>query len=305
MAKDDIVDLNVKHGLGGAVQFYQGEGDLTLVDVANSLGMATLALQGAQLLTWAPRREKPVVWLSPEAKYVAGKSMRGGAPVCWPWFGAHASDNAFPAHGFARNVPWEVLGSAALPNGATELTLRLVQDSSTRKYWSHASELTLRLVVGQVAEMDLITKNTGNEAFTITQALHTYFAVGNVRDVVVHGLSGLEYFDKADGGKHKKQDGPVAFFAETDRIYFNSTADCLIDDPRWRRRIRVSKRGSNSTVVWNPWIEKAIKLGDMGKDGYLNTLCVESANAATDVVTLAPGQTHTLHVRYSVEALPR
>ena len=305
MAKDDIVELNVKYGLDGAMSFYQGRGGLTFVDVTNSLGTATLALQGAQLLTWAPRREKPVVWLSPEAKYSVGKSMRGGAPVCWPWFGAHATDNSFPAHGFARNVPWEVIDTATLPNGASSLMLRLIQDGTTRKFWPHASELTLKIVVGNTCEMDLTTTNTGKEPFSITQALHTYFAVGNVRDVRVHGLSGCDYFDKADGGKNKKQEGAVAFFAETDRIYFNSVADCLIDDVRWRRRIRVSKRGSSTTVVWNPWVEKAIKLGDMGKDGYLGTLCVESTNAATDVVKLAAGQTHTLHVCYSVEPLPR
>jgi glucose-6-phosphate 1-epimerase len=127
-----------------------------------------------------------------------------------------------------------------------------------------------------------------------------------VRQVRIHGLGNCPYLDKVDAGARKQQSGPVRIGAEVDRIYLDSVADCLIDDPGLRRRIRVAKSGSRSTVVWNPWTEKAAKMGDFGgPSGYLHMLCVESANAAEDVVSLAPGASHTLAVAYSIEPLAR
>jgi len=148
-----------------------------------------------------------------------------------------------------------------------------------------------------------MTRNTDRIAITIGDALHAYFQVGDVRQVTIQGLEGSPYLDKMDGGRRKQQAGPVTIGAETDRIYLDTDADCLIDDPGLKRRIRVRKRGSHSTVVWNPWIEKSSRLGDVGEDGYLNMLCVESANAADDVVTIAPGGEHHLWVRFEIEPL--
>jgi D-hexose-6-phosphate mutarotase len=157
--------------------------------------------------------------------------------------------------------------------------------------------------VGATLELDLITRNTGPESITIGDALHTYFAVSDVRNIAVDGLDGCTYIDKLDSDKHKQQSGPVTFAAETDRIYLDASADCLINDAGMQRRIRIGKRGSRSTVVWNPWLEKAEGMGDMGENGYLNMLCIESTNAADDVVTIAPGDEHHLWVSYQVESL--
>jgi glucose-6-phosphate 1-epimerase len=151
--------------------------------------------------------------------------------------------------------------------------------------------------------MDLATLNTGKKPITIGDALHTYFEVGDVRYAKVHGLHMIDYLDKVDGNKKKQQLGPVIVGSEVDRVYLNTADTCVIEDVKYQRRIRIEKRNSRSTVVWNPWIEKADKMGDLGPDGYLNMICVESTNAADDVVTLAPGAEHHLWVRYSVEAL--
>ena len=303
MSTQDLNELNTRFGIAGQVTFKKGAGGLSRVDVGNSFGSAQILLQGAHLLTWAPRRQRPVIWLSRAAKFAAGKSVRGGVPVCWPWFGPHASGSSFPAHGFARTVLWDVTHVSALPNGATVLVFQLSPTDVTRAQWPHDTSLELRVTVGAVLVMDLVTRNNSSTPVTIGDALHTYFEISDVRDIRVHGLGGCAYLDKVDGGKRKAQVGPVKFDGETDRIYLESVADCLIDDPRWNRRIRISKSGSRSTVVWNPWIEKANKMGDLGANGYLDMVCVESTNAADDVVTIAPGASHTLRVRYGVEPL--
>ena len=299
----DYPALNAHHGIPGQVTFKEGPGGLAVVEVINARAAATIALQGAQVLTWAPRGQAPVIWLSRAARFTPGKSTRGGVPVCWPWFGPHATDSSLPAHGFARTVPWEVIGVRALAEGATRLDFRLAQTEATRALWPHASLLECHISVGTALEIDLVTRNADRSAVTIGAALHTYFEVGDVRHVVIRGLEDCPYLDKMDGGKRKRQSGPVTIAAETDRIYLDASADCLIDDPDLRRRIRIRKRGSRSTVVWNPWLEKSAQMGDFGDNGYLNMVCVESANAADDVVTIAPGGEHHLWVQYEIALL--
>ena len=299
----DFSTLNARFGLSGQLVFREGSGGLAVVEVANNHGSATIALQGAQVMTWAPRGQAPVIWLSRAAKFAPGKSIRGGVPVCWPWFGPHATDASLPAHGFARTVPWEVIGTQAMTDGGTRIDFRLIKSDATRALWPHSSQLECHVTVGAALEIDLVTRNTDRIAVTIGDALHTYFEVGDIRQVTIQGLEGCPYLDKMDGGQRKQQTGPVTIGAETDRIYLNSTADCLIDDPGLKRRVRIRKRGSRSTVVWNPWIEKSTKMGDFGENGYLNMVCVESANAADDVVTIAPGGEHHLWVRYEIEPL--
>jgi glucose-6-phosphate 1-epimerase len=303
VSKNDYPALNAHHGIPGQVIFREGAGGMAVVDVINAQATATIVLQGAQLIAWTPRGHTPVIWLSRAARFAPGKSIRGGVPVCWPWFGPHASDPNRPAHGFARTVPWEVIGTRALDDGATRLDFRLVQNEATRALWPHATLLECRLRVGTALEIDLVTRNADRSAITIGDALHTYFEVGDVRRIAILGLEGCPYLDKMDGGKRKHQSGPVTIGAETDRIYLDSTADCLIDDLTLNRRIRIRKRGSRSTVVWNPWIEKSDRMGDFGADGYLNMVCVESANAADDVMTIAPGGEHHLWVRYDIAPL--
>lgn len=303
MSTLDSAALNARYGIPDQLQFRDAPGGLVVGEVDNAHATATIALQGAHLMTWAPKGARPVVWLSKDAKLAPGKSIRGGVPICWPWFGPHASEPSFPGHGFARTVPWDVVETQKLANGATRLVFRLVPSDATRTQWPHPSEVEIHMVVGPTLEIDLVTRNTGAAAITVGDALHTYFEVGDVRKVKIHGLDGCPYVDKVDGGKRKQQAGPVTIAGEVDRIYLESTADCVIEDPVLGRRIRVAKKGSASSVVWNPWIEKAAKMGDLGENGYLNMLCVESANADADVVSIPPGAEHHLWVRYAIESL--
>ncbi len=299
----NIADLNARYGMPGKITFKELPGGLAAVEAVNGHGAATVALQGGHLMTWTPRGGRPVIWLSRAASFAPGKSIRGGVPVCWPWFGPHPTEPTFPAHGFARTVPWELVAAEDMASGDIHLAFRLVQSEKTRAQWPYPAQLEIHITLGAALGIALVTRNTGAEPITIGEALHTYFEVSDIRRVFVQGLDGCSYLDKVDGGKRKQQSGAVTFGAETDRVYLDTSAECLIDDPDWQRRIRIVKQGSHTTVVWNPWHDKAAKMGDLGDNGYLNMLCVESANAAENQVTIAPGASHRLAVSYSVEAL--
>ena len=303
MSDTDYAALNKQFAIPGQLDFVPGPGGLAVAEVRNAHATARIALQGAHVMTWAPRKAQPVIWLSKAAKFAPSKSIRGGVPICWPWFGAHATQPKFPGHGFARTVMWEVTKTEALRDGGTRLTFRIVQDDATRAQWPHATEALNMVTVGRSLDIELVTRNTGNGPVTIGDAFHTYFEVSDIRRCTIHGLGNCPYLDKVDGGKKKQQVGPVMIDGEVDRIYLDSTADVLIDDPGLHRRIRVAKRGSRSTVVWNPGVEKAVKMGDFGSNGHLNMVCVESTNAADDVVQVAAGGEHRLWARYSVEPL--
>lgn len=297
----NISDLNTRFGLGQDLSFRLLGEDMAVADINTGLCTARIALQGAQVMDWSPLGQRPVIWLSQDAKMIAGKSIRGGVPVCWPWFGAHASNNSYPAHGYARTVPWDILATEALADGRYKLVFGIQTNDTTHALWSHVSPLELHIILGRTLELEMITRNEGAEYITITEALHTYFAVGDVRQVNVAGLDACDYLDKVKDFERFKQQGAVSFNEEVDRVYLNTEAECVIEDARWQRNIYIKKRGSFSTVVWNPWIDKAQAMGDMGQDGYLNMLCVESGNAAENIVTIEPGGEHRLWVEYRTE----
>lgn len=300
-----ITALNTQFGINGQLVFKADASGLIVAEINNALGSASLCLQGAHLMTWQPKSQSvPVVWLSRDAKLAAGKSIRGGAPVCWPWFGAHATESTFPGHGFARTVPWRVMESGTEPNGATRLTLRLEASDKTRTQWPHECNVDLTVIVGETLRMELSTENTGSTDFVIGEALHTYFQIGDIGAVRVTGLEGSEYWDKVGGSNLRKQAGEISFDSEVDRVYINTGAACVIHDDQLKRRIHVAKSGSLSTVVWTPWDEKAAKMGDMGQpDGWREMVCVESVNAIDNVVKVAAGTQHTLVVEYYAESI--
>jgi D-hexose-6-phosphate mutarotase len=296
--------LNARHGLPGQLQFVEGPGGLTFAQIDNALGGASLCLQGAHLATYRPKdHPEPVIWLSDEAKFAPGKSIRGGMPVCWPWFGPHATQAAFPGHGYARTVPWAVTQTAALAGGETAITLALIDNPQTQEQWPDPSRVELEVVVGASLRANLTTTNVGTRDISLGEALHTYFRVGDIADVRVLGLDGCEYVDRVGAVQRRVQAGDIVFSGEADRVYVNTEATCIIEDRRLRRRIVVAKSGSRSTVVWTPWAEKAEKMGDFGPGGWRRMVCVESGNALDNVVVVAPGASHRMGVEYSVQAL--
>jgi glucose-6-phosphate 1-epimerase len=300
----NINQLNNQFSLeigGNELCFIEGKGDALLVEVHNQQASALISLQGAHVLSWIPRGEADVIWLSEDAKFVSGKSVRGGIPICWPWFGAHEVNADFPAHGFARTTDWEVISTEALEDGSTRISFTTTPQADTEKMWPADTSVQYQLTVGNKLELELITHNNGTQPITIGQALHTYFKVGDVSKTRLHGLDDTDYLDKPDDFKRKIQHGPVTIDAEVDRIYLDTVSDCVIEDYSLKRNIVIIKCGSHSTVVWNPWEKVADNMGDLGKNGYKKMLCVESCNAAEDIVTIEPGKAHQLWVQYEVQ----
>jgi D-hexose-6-phosphate mutarotase len=298
-----LSELNQRYAIGNHVQFKEIAEGMIIAEVANQHALSNIALHGAHIATFQPRGEEPVIWLSPHAKFAPGKSIRGGVPVCWPWFGAHKTDSKLPGHGYARTVPWDVLETKALPDGSTFLRFGLTENDTTRAQWPYAATVQLEVTVGKELRVELITTNTDTKSFELGEALHTYFQISDVAKVTIHGLDNCAYLDKVQDFARFTQKDCIVIENEVDRVYINTAEDCVIEDEGLKRAILIAKQGSMSTVVWNPWTEKADKMGDFGQDGHRGMVCVESGNAMGNVVVLAPGETHKLVVVYSVEKL--
>ncbi|MDD5240931.1 MAG: D-hexose-6-phosphate mutarotase [Sulfuricella sp.] len=303
MNTPELNTLNQRFAIASHLAFKEGPGGLIVAEVANAQAKASIALQGAHVMTWQPHGQEPVLWLSHFGKFAPGKSIRGGVPICWPWFGSHASEAAFPGHGFARTVMWEVLETKALDDGTTFLRFGLIETAATRTQWPHPSSAQLLVTVGATLKIELATHNLGDAPFQLGEAFHTYFQISDVADMEIKGLENCTYLDKVDNFSRKTQQGGIVIGSEVDRVYLDTEADCLIEDRGLKRRIRIAKHGSRSAVVWNPWIEKAEKMGDFGPEGYRGMVCVETGNAADNVVTVPPGTAHSLVTVISVETL--
>jgi glucose-6-phosphate 1-epimerase len=289
--------LNTSFAIANTLHFSEVKPGLPVANIRTPLANASVALQGAQVLSWQPAGQKPVLWVSKAALFEAGKPVRGGVPVCWPWFGAMPGKSM---HGFVRTLMWQVRGAELDALGQVVLRLGTRDDATTRAVWDHAFDLELVVTVGSTLTMALITRNTGAAPMTITQALHSYFCTDDITQTTVQGLDGGSYLDKVQNFAACQQSGAVRFTGETDRVYTETSADSLIKDAAGGRTIRIAKQGSASTVVWNPWTEKEKTMADMAAGEYQQMLCVETCNAGPDVVTLAAGETHSLVARISV-----
>jgi D-hexose-6-phosphate mutarotase len=295
--------LNDDFGIAHYLEFKAGRDGVAVAEITNDHAVATISLQGGQVMTFRPRDQDQVLWLSKFAPLDKAKPIRGGIPLCWPWFGPHETDKNKPAHGFARNVLWKVVETTRIDKGITQLTLELINTPETRAVWPFFAQLQLIVTVGSELRIELVTHNLGEESLRLGEALHTYFQISDVRQVAIHGLENCEYLDKVANSQRQRQAGAVTINGPTDRVYLNTTADCIIEDPGLKRRIRIAKEGSHSTVIWNPWEDQAARLGDCGYQGYLGMVCVETVNAAENMVTVKPGKKHRLQAVISVESL--
>jgi len=299
----DAAALNERFGICGHLRFAPGPGGLVVAEVANAAGTARVALHGAHVLDFAPRGARPVLWLSGKSWFASDKPIRGGIPVCWPWFGAHPTDSTSPAHGFARISDWDVLDTWADSDSITGLRLRLRDSEATRRLWDHAFEAVVEVRVGRDLAVALVMRNPGATPYTVTAALHTYFAVSDVTQVRVLGFDGCPYVDTVGGARTPGvQHGPITVKAETDRVLGECAGEARIEDPPWGRSLRVRKSGSRSAVVWNPWIAKARRMPDFGDDEYPGMICVETTNAPGDERTVPPGDEHRLEAIVSVKS---
>ncbi|MFJ2446273.1 D-hexose-6-phosphate mutarotase [Pseudomonas sp. NPDC087626] len=265
-----------------------------------------VAQQGAHILSYQLAGQPPLIWLNDEAVFQTGKSIRAGVPVCWPWFGnfernppsvqaMRVSDQPASAHGLVRALDWELEGIET-EGDSLNVVFALPVPENGLPGWPHQVDLKLNIRLDEQLQIDLTSHNWGTDSVTISQALHSYFAVSDVRNVHVEGVDGLQYIETLDNWNTVTQHGDLRFSGETDRIYLNTPDKLSIVDPAWERRIELTARGSRSAVIWNPWTERAAAFSDMADDGWQRMLCIETANVLGDVVTLAPGESHTLGV---------
>lgn len=289
-----LADLE-RFAIARKVKFETGPNGLVRAAVTTAHASATVYLYGAHVNHYQPAGQKPLLFLSKNAVFEPGKAIRGGVPVCFPWFGPRSGDATSPMHGFARTAVWSLESVKENPDGAVALTFLLEPDEAMLKTWPFTFALRHRVTVGQSLEMVLETTNAHPQPFRFETAQHTYLAVSDVRNVTITGLGGNIYIDKADAMKHKQQNTEgVRLTAETDRIYTNVTKGCTVDDPRGERRIIIEKSGSETTVLWNPWDEKAKTLSDLAPEEWHSFLCIETANASPNAILLRPNQKHQM-----------
>lgn len=297
-----IEQLNAKFGIAGQLKLIAGKGGLPMIQIETAKAKALISIHAGQVLSYKPAGEaEDVLFLSEKAYYQDGKAIKGGAPVCWPWFGADPEGKGRPGHGFVRNRGWNLVATEALANGDIKVTVGLDDTPETQAIWPYAFSLRQEIVIGDTLNLSLITRNTGKEKFTITQAFHTYFKVGDITRAKVLGLTGCDYLDKAGGGSAQRhQTGDVTIDAEVDRIYLNVGNTLTIADGALNRRIQITSQGSKTAVVWNPWEKIARDMADLEDDDYKRLLCVETTNAANDVVEVAASGECSLVANYRV-----
>lgn len=289
-------------GIPGTAEIVAGNGGLPKVRVTHPEAEGEIYIHGAHVTSWKPRGFEEVLYVSPRARWEAGRAIRGGIPICFPWFGAKAGDPSAPSHGFVRLKAWQRQSIRQQSDGVC-VSMFTEDEESTQKWWPAEFRLLQRVTFGAQLTMELGLTNAGTTSLRFEEALHTYFVVGQVQSVRVKGLEGTRYIDEADHKQEKSQQGDVVIAGETDRLYLNTAHEVEIEDPSLGRRIRIAKENSLSTVVWNPWKEKARSLIDLGEDQWPHMLCIETCNVGEFAVALEPGQQHTMKATISVSPL--
>jgi glucose-6-phosphate 1-epimerase len=306
-----IDQLNQKLGATDHVYVEPGTGGLARVHMQSPGAAVKVYLHGAHVAHFQPTGQEPVLWSSGLSRFEDGHAIRGGVPICFPWFAQKSDDPAAPVHGSVRTRAWQINSLASLVDGSCQLAFSthtpvtsLANGSGNSAESADQFHLTYTITLDADTDgpltMELKVRNIGDAA-SFEAALHSYFSVADIRQVQLTGLEGTSYIDKTDGGARKLQEeSAVIFTGETDRVYLDTSADCQIMDPLMQRAIRIHKSGSQSTVVWNPWINKAARMVGFPNDQWPNMLCVETANVADNRILLQPGASHVMSASISL-----
>ena len=280
----------------------EGEGGFPTIKIDNEHASAVISIYGAQVLSYKPKNQNnDLLFVSENAYFENGKAIKGGIPICWPWFGQDQEKVGTQMHGFVRNMLWQLDETSTTANGKTNVVLSLSETKETMKLWPHTFKLILKIQIGKTLKLSLKTENTDTSSFVITQALHAYFAIDEIQQTSVLGLDGVSYLDKV-GGKTDSilQKGDVVIDQEVDRIYTNVSSELSLLDESSKRTVTIKAKGSNTAIVWNPWVEISKDSGDLSDDAYQRFVCIETANAVDDKVVVEPSGSHTLEAEYSI-----
>lgn len=300
-----IKALDDQHGLQQIARITSGKGGLPRIQVETEAASAEIYLYGAQVMSWRPVGFEDVLFVSEKSNWEKGKPIRGGIPVCFPWFRGKPDDKSAPTHGFVRTKEWNIDAIQLLEEGAVEVCLSTESDAESRAWWPHDFRLEYSITVGRRLMLALKMHNTGPDAIQFQEALHTYFKVGDVQQAVVKGLGGVRFLDNRDHNREKQQNGDLALTKQTDNAYLDATGPVEILDPALGRTLTTQKRDSNSSIVWNPWSDGAAALADFGDQEWRGMLCVEGGNVLGQPVSLGPAETHTMTISLSTSRLQR
>lgn len=296
-----IADLNRHLGIPRIAEVLAGRDGLPMVAVRSEEANGEVYLHGGHVTSWKPKDSEEALYLSPKSLFQPGHAIRGGIPVCFPWFGDKTDNPTAPAHGFVRTKAWEL---ASIERSGQDVVVSMSTESSddARKWWPYDFRLLCRASFGRQLKVELIVTNTDAASFTFEEALHAYFAVKDAKAAFVRGLNATFYLDKTDNRREKMQSGDIHFSAETDRVYLDTEHDVELVDPAGKRHLNVRKRNSRTTVLWNPWSEKSTVLKDLGANQWKSFVCIESSNVAPFAIKLEPGESHTMAAVISVAA---
>ena len=300
------LQLSADYLASQGIQLHTTPNNLALLRIENSVMQAELSLYGAQVLSFKPLvTDTDILYLSPQALFQQGKAIRGGIPLCWPWFGADPEGLGRPAHGFARTSVWQLVSAERLSAGVTQVVLQLSDSAETRAIWDYAFKAALTITFAEELTLALTTTNLDSQAFNLTQALHTYFRVGEISQSHIQGLAGVDYQDKAKQATrvNNTQQGAIHIQGEVDRVYAACPDVIYLTDSNLLREIRIHGTGSQSTVVWNPGQEISQQMADLPDDAYQHFVCIETCNAGQDMISIAPQANHTLSASYRLVQL--
>ncbi|PMO75679.1 D-hexose-6-phosphate mutarotase [Vibrio splendidus] len=286
----DLSTLPTLTVLSDNVTIVEREG-VKLVRVIHDKANAAISLFGGHVVSFQPQGQQDLIWMSQQAKFDGKTALRGGIPVCWPWFGRIAA----PAHGFARSSEWQLVEHRESEAGVI-VSLGLKPNEETLAVWPHQFDARLNVEIGDQLKVTLDVKNTDSQPWTFSGALHTYLNVGDIHNTTTTGM-GAEYIDSLQGGKICKGGSELVLTDTIDRVYTQPEAQIFVADKNLERTLTVENHGHNSAVLWNPWAEGATAMGDMQDDGYLTMMCVESTLHAPSLEagkTLQPGENHQL-----------
>ena len=300
----NVEELNARFGVAGRCSFAERAPGIVVVRLSSEVSECEIALQGAHVTGFRRSGEHPLLFLSKQSAFVPGKAIRGGVPLIFPWFGAYAADPTKPQHGFARTAVWSVDSVDTTSLETSRCTLRLTSADEGANHWPNAFSCRFTVSAGRDLKMSLEVRNDSVAPFSFEEALHTYIEVSDAGSVGVTGLENCGYIDKTDAMARKRSgSAPLHLDRETDSVFLGTTATCIVRDEALGRQVVVEKSGSHSTIVWNPWAAKARAMSDLGDAEWMRFVCIESANAADNAVTLEPGASHTLSARVFAEPL--
>ncbi len=299
MNQAQIDALNREFSIPNIAAVISGNGGLPKIHVTAPSASAEIYLHGAHITSWRPANAEEALFLSEQSHWQDGRAIRGGIPICFPWFRSKADDPSAPAHGVVRTKEWR-LESVKVDGGSVVVTCSIESDESTRRWWPHSFRLVHIVSIGSSLRLQLTVTNTGQTPFRFEEALHTYFRVSHADKIGIRGLDQVAYLDNVDGNRKKIQSGDLVFTGKTDNAYIDVQSAAELIDPASSRILRTEKENSATTVAWNPWRDGAASIADLGDDEWQQFTCVEASNILSSAISLAPGQMHTMQAILTV-----